>query len=131
MTKITMIKFKYFNLTNIFQYFLSFENIKTETNQLQIRELVEVINDIDVLFKSINKTFGMLVLITISNDFFGGFVTMFMLARKVASGADLFLEDDSTFLYVVCILYIQLKIIMISYFSHKAYEKVISRVVLK
>ena len=85
---------------------------------------MELINDIDVLFEAVNKTFGMLMLTIISHDFMGGFVTMFMLAQKVASRRDIFLEDDSITLYIICIIYIQLKIVTISYISHRAYEKV-------
>ncbi|KAL7030147.1 hypothetical protein ACKWTF_006547 [Chironomus riparius] len=102
---------------------LSHDIINSESENESIQALVEVINDIDVLFDAVNKTFGMLMLTIISHDFMGGFVTMFMLAQKVASRRDIFSEDDFIMLYIICIIYIQIKIMTFSYISHRAYEK--------
>lgn len=83
-----------------------------------------MINEINDILDTINNTMGILLLLILTNSFITGVLTMFMLSHKVGSNAEIFDDDDSIFTYVICIIYIQSKFFIISYFSSKTNEKV-------
>lgn len=90
-------------------------------------DLENVIKDsgkINALFTAINKALGTQIYFIVSYSIFSGVSTMFIAAQKIATEKNLFTRDASFAEYVIFMLYIQLKVWQISYYSHKAYAKV-------
>jgi len=95
-----------------------------ERLHLKTQELVETINGINDIFDTINHSLGISLLLVLSINFIGGVITMFMLAHKVSSHVDIFIDNEPVILFIICIIYVQYKFFVISYLSYRAYEKV-------
>lgn len=86
--------------------------------------LVKIINENDVIFTIINKAFCVQMFFLIMHILLMGISTMFLLAHKITSHENIFDDDSPIIAYLVCVLYLHLKIAQISFISYRADQKV-------
>jgi hypothetical protein len=88
-------------------------------------KIVKLINEIDELHSTINKAFAAEMFIIVMHLLFMGISTMFMLAHKITSNVDIFLEDSPIIAYLICLIFLHVKIAQICFISYRAEQKVI------